>query len=101
MAIRPEDRMPKRSEGKMEKYIVRKAFEDKNDPFLPNSILWRQKEQFSDGVGYNWIDQIVAYCNNIITDSDFARAAERFLITRLLQKRLSISELYLRSIIRK
>jgi len=78
MAIRPEDRMPNRAEGRMEKYIVRKAFDDKEDPYLPQSILWRQKEQFSDGVGYNWIDQIVQYCNNIVTDKDFATAEKRF-----------------------
>lgn len=78
MAIRPEDRMPKRSEGRMEKYILRKAFDDKNDPFLPDSILWRQKEQFSDGVGYNWIDQIIQYCNATVSDKEFATAAERF-----------------------
>jgi asparagine synthase (glutamine-hydrolysing) len=78
MTIRPEDRMPKRSEGRMEKYIVRKAFDDKNDPYLPESILWRQKEQFSDGVGYNWIDQIIQYCNKQVSDAEFATAAERF-----------------------
>lgn len=75
MAIRPEDRMPNRSAGRMEKYIVRKAFDDKNDPFLPESILWRQKEQFSDGVGYNWIDQIIQYCNSKVSDKEFAQAA--------------------------
>ncbi|HEX2936586.1 MAG TPA: asparagine synthase B [Bacteroidales bacterium] len=78
MTIRPEDRMPKRSEGRMEKYIVRKAFDDKQDPYLPESILWRQKEQFSDGVGYNWIDQIIQYCNKQVSDAEFATAAERF-----------------------
>lgn len=78
MTICPEDRMPKRSEGRMEKYIVRKAFEDSQDPYLPESILWRQKEQFSDGVGYNWIDQIIQYCNKQVSDVDFATAAERF-----------------------
>lgn len=78
MVIRPEDKMPNRSAGKIEKYIVRKAFEDKNDPFLPDSILWRQKEQFSDGVGYNWIDQIIQYCNSKVSDAEFATAAERF-----------------------
>ena len=43
---------------KMEKYIIRKAFDLSPDgkPYLPRSILWRQKEQFSDGVGYSWID---------------------------------------------
>jgi asparagine synthase (glutamine-hydrolysing) len=78
MKIRPEDRIPNRSEGRMEKYVLRKAFDDKNDPYLPDSILWRQKEQFSDGVGYNWIDQIVAFCNNNVSDADFATAADRF-----------------------
>ena len=40
----------------MEKYILRKAFDDPEDPYLPESVLWRQKEQFSDGVGYDWVD---------------------------------------------
>lgn len=78
MTIRPEDRMPMRSEGRMEKYIVRKAFDDNQDPYLPESILWRQKEQFSDGVGYNWIDQIIQHCNKQVSDTEFATAAERF-----------------------
>jgi asparagine synthase (glutamine-hydrolysing) len=78
MSIRPEDKQPDRSSGKMEKYIVRKAFDDKNDPFLPDSILWRQKEQFSDGVGYNWIDQIIQYCNTKVSDKEFAQAATLF-----------------------
>lgn len=42
----------------MEKYILRKAFDDPADPYLPAKILWRQKEQFSDGVGYGWIDAL-------------------------------------------
>ena len=43
---------------RMEKYVIRKAFDCAPDgkPYLPRSILWRQKEQFSDGVGYSWID---------------------------------------------
>lgn len=47
---------------KMEKYILRKAFDCSPDgkPYLPRSILWRQKEQFSDGVGYSWIDGCAA-----------------------------------------
>lgn len=48
----------------IEKYIVRKAFDDKNDPYLPQDILWRQKEQFSDGVGYGWIDYLREYAEN-------------------------------------
>jgi len=47
--------------GNIEKWVLRKAFDDKNDPFLPDSILWRQKEQFSDGVGYNWIDGLKVF----------------------------------------
>lgn len=41
---------------KMEKYILRKAFDLPEDPYLPAEVLWRQKEQFSDGVGYDWVD---------------------------------------------
>lgn len=45
----------------IEKYIIRKAFDDKENPFLPPKILYRQKEQFSDGVGYSWIDGLKAF----------------------------------------
>jgi Asparagine synthase (glutamine-hydrolyzing) len=45
---------------------------------LPHDILWRQKEQFSDGVGYSWIDSLVDYCNRQVSDEEFAKAAERF-----------------------
>jgi asparagine synthase (glutamine-hydrolysing) len=78
MNIKGADKRPNRSLGKAEKYILRAAFDDKNDPYLPQEILWRQKEQFSDGVGYSWIDGIVAYCNNAVSDADFATAAERY-----------------------
>ncbi len=40
--------------GRIEKYIMRKAFDTPESPYLPSEVLWRQKEQFSDGVGYNW-----------------------------------------------
>ena len=40
--------------GRIEKYIMRKAFDTPEKPYLPEEVLWRQKEQFSDGVGYNW-----------------------------------------------
>lgn len=60
--------------GRIEKTVLREAFID----YLPNSILWRQKEQFSDGVGYGWIDGLKAHANSRITDHDFARAAVRF-----------------------
>lgn len=50
---------------KMEKYILRKAFDDPADPYLPESVLWRQKEQFSDGVGYSWVDSLKEYAQKV------------------------------------
>ena len=52
MNINPEDKMIKN--GRIEKWVLREAFKD----YLPESVLWRQKEQFSDGVGYSWIDSL-------------------------------------------
>jgi asparagine synthase (glutamine-hydrolysing) len=49
---------------KKEKWILRSAFDTKDNPYLPDEILWRQKEQFSDGVGYNWIDSLKKYTTN-------------------------------------
>jgi len=46
--------------------------------YLPEAILWRQKEQFSDGVGYGWIDGLKAYAQSQVSDIDFARAQARF-----------------------
>jgi asparagine synthase (glutamine-hydrolysing) len=46
----------------VEKAVLRQAFDQPENPWLPAKVLWRQKEQFSDGVGYNWIDQIIAHC---------------------------------------
>ena len=68
MTLNPEDKMAK--DGKMEKWIVRKAFED----YLPASVAWRQKEQFSDGVGYNWIDSLKALTAEKITDEQMSNA---------------------------
>ena len=56
MSFDPEAKMITKEHQNIEKWVLRKAFEDKNDPYLPENILWRQKEQFSDGVGYNWVD---------------------------------------------
>ena len=78
MMIRPEDKAPNKAEGKMEKFILRKAFENKENPYLPEEILWRQKEQFGDGVGYSWIDGVIAYAKEQISDEEFATAAELF-----------------------
>jgi asparagine synthase (glutamine-hydrolysing) len=72
MRINPEDKMIK--SGKMEKWILRKAFED----YLPESIVWRQKEQFSDGVGYGWIDALKATANSEISDEQLENAKFRF-----------------------
>jgi asparagine synthase (glutamine-hydrolysing) len=60
--------------GRIEKAVLREAFAG----YLPDSILWRQKEQFSDGVGYGWIDGLKAHASSQVTDRDFARAAARF-----------------------
>lgn len=61
-------------EGRMEKHVVREAFGE----YLPDEILWRQKEQFSDGVGYAWIDTLRAVADGEVTDSQLERAAHRF-----------------------
>jgi asparagine synthase (glutamine-hydrolysing) len=60
--------------GRIEKTVLRKAFSG----YLPDAILWRQKEQFSDGVGYGWIDGLKSYASSRVTDRDFARSAARF-----------------------
>lgn len=75
--IRPEEKQPKTYDG-VEKYILRKAFDTPERPYLPSEVLWRQKEQFSDGVGYSWIDTLIEYCSARVTDEELERAAERF-----------------------
>ena len=59
---------------KWEKGILREAFEG----YLPDEILWRQKEQFSDGVGYSWIDSLKRRAEDTISNEMMARAAQRF-----------------------
>ncbi|MDT0646163.1 asparagine synthase B [Zunongwangia sp. F260] len=73
----PKEKMPSTYDG-VEKYILRKAFDTPERPFLPDEVLWRQKEQFSDGVGYNWIDELIAYAAARVTDEQMAEAAKRF-----------------------
>lgn len=75
--IKPEEKQPKTYDG-VEKYILRKAFDTPKTPYLPNEALWRQKEQFSDGVGYNWIDALIDYCADQVTDGELESAEERF-----------------------
>ncbi|CAJ1930395.1 unnamed protein product [Cylindrotheca closterium] len=63
---------------RIEKWAIRKAFDTPNDPYLPAEILWRQKEQFSDGVGYGWVDSLKDTAEKEISDQMFANAANRF-----------------------
>ena len=58
----------------IEKYILRKAFDDPERPYLPPEVLWRQKEQFSDGVGYGWIDSLKDHAELTISDRQFKMA---------------------------
>ena len=66
----------------IEKKIVREAFAD----MLPESVAWRQKEQFSDGVGYSWIDSLKEMTSQAVTDEQMAHAAERFPINPPMNK---------------
>jgi asparagine synthase (glutamine-hydrolysing) len=72
MNIDPQDKIIDREAGRIEKYILRKAFdttdEPETQPYLPEKILWRQKEQFSDGVGYGWIDALKDNAELHVTD---------------------------------
>ncbi|GAA0856724.1 asparagine synthase B [Aliiglaciecola litoralis] len=74
MRLNPQDKMC--VDGKMEKWILRKAFD--NNEYLPAEVLWRQKEQFGDGVGYSWIDSIKEHVDTQITDQQLATAEFRF-----------------------
>lgn len=66
----------------IEKKIVREAFSD----MLPESVAWRQKEQFSDGVGYSWIDSLKTMTSQAVSDEEMAHAAERFPINPPMNK---------------
>ena len=72
MRLNPADKMAR--DGRIEKWILRKAFED----MLPESVAWRQKEQFSDGVGYSWIDTLKKITSEAVSDREMEHAAERF-----------------------
>ncbi len=77
MLIKPNEKQPKTYDGK-EKYILRKAFDTPDNPYLPDEVLWRQKEQFSDGVGYNWIDELIEYCASKVSDEELENAPKLF-----------------------
>ena len=88
MRLNPEAKM---CPGKtLEKRIVREAFAD----MLPEEVAWRQKEQFSDGVGYSWIDTLKQITASAVSDEQMAHAAERFPINPPRNK----EEYYYRSI---
>lgn len=88
MRLNPSEKMT--GNGRIEKWVLRKAFEN----YLPENIVWRQKEQFSDGVGYNWIDSLKQLVSNIISDEELANAKFRFPINTPQTK----EEYYYRSI---
>lgn len=88
MRINPNDKMIHGE--RMEKWVLRKAFES----YLPESVAWRQKEQFSDGVGYNWIDTLKEVVAAAVTDEQLANAKYKF----PLQTPTSKEEFYYRSI---
>lgn len=80
MTLNPADKMV--APGRMEKWMLRKAFED----YLPESVTWRQKEQFSDGVGYNWIDTLKGIAAREVSDNQMANARYRFPINTPMSK---------------
>jgi len=88
MRINPEDKMI--NGERMEKWVIRKAFEQ----YLPESVAWRQKEQFSDGVGYSWIDTLKEVVAQEVSDEQLANAKYKFPI----QTPTSKEEFYYRSI---
>ncbi len=88
MRINPQDKMI--NGERMEKWVVRKAFES----YLPASVAWRQKEQFSDGVGYSWIDTLKQVVAAEVTDEQLANAKYKF----PLQTPTNKEEFYYRSI---
>ncbi len=88
MRMNPKDKMI--NGERMEKWVIRKAFES----YLPESVAWRQKEQFSDGVGYSWIDTLKEVVNKKVSDEQMANAHFRFPIQTPQNK----EEFYYRSI---
>ena len=88
MNINPEDKMIKN--GRIEKWVLREAFKD----YLPESVLWRQKEQFSDGVGYSWIDSLKDLVSKEVSDHNLENASKIFPINTPRNK----EEYYYRSI---
>ena len=88
MRINPSDKMI--TSDRMEKWVIRKAFEK----YLPESVAWRQKEQFSDGVGYDWIDTLKEVVEDNVSDEQMKNAHHKFPIQTPQNK----EEFYYRSI---
>ena len=88
MRLNPSDKMIK--DGRIEKWVLRKAFEK----YLPDSVAWRQKEQFSDGVGYSWIDTLKELVDEKVTDEQMANAHFKFVVQPPMNK----EEFYYRTI---
>jgi asparagine synthase (glutamine-hydrolysing) len=80
MTLNPEDKMCRN--GRIEKWILRKAFEE----YLPAEVAWRQKEQFSDGVGYSWIDSLKAEAAEKISDQQMTEAASYYPVNPPMNK---------------
>ena len=88
MRINPKDKMI--TSDRMEKWVIRKAFEQ----YLPESVAWRQKEQFSDGVGYDWIDTLKEVVEKNVSDEQMQNAHFKFPVQTPQNK----EEFYYRSI---
>ncbi|KVI11888.1 hypothetical protein Ccrd_009690 [Cynara cardunculus var. scolymus] len=78
MSIDPEMKMIDMEKNRIEKWILRRAFDDEDRPYLPKHILYRQKEQFSDGVGYSWIDGLKDHAELQVTDKMMLNATHIF-----------------------
>ena len=91
MRMNPKDKMI--TGERMEKWVIRKAFEK----YLPKSVTWRQKEQFSDGVGYSWIDKLKEITEEKVTDQQMKKVNKYFSINPPQNK----EEFFYRSIFEK
>jgi len=65
------------AKDKIEKYILRKAFDTPESPYLPHEVLWRQKEQFSDGVGFSWIDTLKEEAEKRVSNEELLGAEKK------------------------
>jgi asparagine synthase (glutamine-hydrolysing) len=88
MNLNPTDKMINKK--RIEKWVLRKAFEE----YLPKEVLWRQKEQFSDGVGYSWIDSLKDLVSKEVTDDQMDNSPKKYPINPPQNK----EEYYYRSI---